>query len=63
MNFLSFTKRLLLSILLLLLMQPSVLMAQTDEDAIMMTKNNFCVGGVFGYSSWKDYWEGHIQEE
>ena len=32
--------------------------AQTDADAIMMTKNNFCVGGMYNYSSWKNYWEG-----
>lgn len=32
--------------------------AQTDMDAIMMEKKQFCVGPMFGYSSWKDYWEG-----
>jgi hypothetical protein len=36
----------------------SKLNAQTDADAIMMTKNNFCVGGMYSYSSWKNYWEG-----
>jgi hypothetical protein len=35
--------------------------AQTDADAIMMTKNNFCVGGMYSYSSWKDYWEGTLK--
>jgi hypothetical protein len=35
--------------------------AQTDEDAIMMTKNNFCVGGMYSYSSWKNYWEGTLK--
>jgi hypothetical protein len=35
--------------------------AQTDADAIMMTKNNFCVGGMYGFSSWKDYWEGTLK--
>lgn len=33
-------------------------MAQTDADAIMMEKNNFCTGAMYNYSSWKDYWEG-----
>jgi len=47
-----------LLLLLLLVLRPSGLRAQTDEDAIMMTKNNFCIGGVYGYSSWKNYWEG-----
>jgi len=35
--------------------------AQTDADAIMMSKNNFCVGGVYSYSSWKNYWEGTLK--
>lgn len=34
------------------------LRAQTDEDAIMMAKKNFCVGGMYGYSKWNNYWEG-----
>jgi len=37
--------------------------AQTDADAIMMTKNNFCVGGMYSYSSWKNYWEGTLKRE
>ncbi len=37
--------------------------AQTDNDAIMMTKNNFCVGAMYGYSSWKDYWEGTFKRD
>jgi len=32
--------------------------AQTDEDAIMMTKNNFCIGATYMHSSWDHYWEG-----
>ena len=37
--------------------------AQTDADAIMMTKNNFCVGGMYSYSSWKNYWEGTLKRD
>jgi hypothetical protein len=37
--------------------------AQTDIDGIMMTKNNFCVGAMYGYSSWKNYWEGTLKRE
>jgi hypothetical protein len=48
----------LATIILLLLMQSNGLKAQTDEDAIMMSKNNFCVGGTYGHSSWDYYWEG-----
>ncbi len=39
-------------------LKPVIVKAQTDADAIMMTKNNFCVGGMYNYSSWKNYWEG-----
>lgn len=37
--------------------------AQTDADAIMMAKNNFCVGGIYSYSSWKNYWEGTLKRD
>lgn len=37
--------------------------AQTDIDAIMMEKNAFCVGPVYSYSSWKNYWEGTLKRE
>ena len=42
----------------LLLMQPLFLRAQTDADAIMMSKKNLCIGPSYGYSSWNHYWEG-----
>lgn len=45
-------------VLLCMLLQAGISRAQTDEDAIMMSKNNFCVGGTYGYSSWDHYWEG-----
>jgi hypothetical protein len=34
------------------------LRAQTDDDAIMMAKYNFCVGGMYSHSAWDYYWEG-----
>lgn len=37
--------------------------AQTDIDAIMMEKNAFCVGPMYSYSSWKEYWEGSLKRE
>jgi len=37
--------------------------AQTDIDGIMMTKNNFCSGFVYGYSSWTNYWEGKLKRD
>ena len=33
--------------------------AQTDIDAIMMGQHKFCVGTVYQYSGWKNYWEGN----
>ena len=41
-----------------LLLHTSVLKAQTDEDAIMMSKKNFCIGPTYMHSSWDHYWEG-----
>ena len=37
--------------------------AQTDLDGVMMTKNNFCTGVVYSYSSWKNYWEGTFKRD
>lgn len=37
--------------------------AQTDIDGIMMEKNALCVGPMYGYSSWKNYWEGTLKRE
>lgn len=37
--------------------------AQTEIDGIMMSKNNFCVGAVYQYSSWDQYWEGTFKRE
>lgn len=32
--------------------------AQTEQDGIMMAKENWCTGFVYNYSSWNNYWEG-----
>lgn len=37
--------------------------AQTDIDAIMMEKNAFCVGPMYSYSIWKNYWEGTLKRD
>jgi hypothetical protein len=42
---------------------PTVASAQTDIDAIMMEKNAFCVGPMYSYSSWKNYWEGTLKRD
>lgn len=33
-------------------------MAQTDNDAIMMNKNQWCNGATYMHSNWSQYWEG-----
>ncbi|HVV03190.1 MAG TPA: hypothetical protein VHC96_03165 [Puia sp.] len=45
------------------LLPGSLLRAQTDLDAIMMTKNNLCIGGSYMYSSWDHYWEGTFKRD
>jgi hypothetical protein len=40
---------------------PAILHAQTDMDAIMMNKNQFCNGIMYNYSSWDHYWEGTLK--
>ena len=52
-----------LLILALLCCKMNAVSAQTDIDAIMMEKNAFCVGPMYSYSSWKNYWEGTLKRE
>ncbi len=42
---------------------PQISRAQTDADAIMIPKNYFCGGLMFGNSSWKNYWEGTFKRD
>lgn len=37
--------------------------AQTEMDAIMMNKNQFCNGLQYTHSSWKNYWEGTLKRD
>ena len=37
------------------------LQAQTDMDAIMMNKTQFCSGLMYTHSSWENYWEGNLK--
>jgi len=36
----------------------SSLFAQTEHDAIMMNKSQWCNGATYTHSHWSDYWEG-----
>lgn len=46
---------------MLFMLSYTQLSAQTDMDAIMMTKNNFCTGVMYSGSQWSDYWEGTLK--
>jgi hypothetical protein len=37
--------------------------AQTETDALMMKKNELCIGGIYARSSWNHYWEGSLKRE
>lgn len=37
--------------------------AQTETDAIMMDKNNICIGPMYQNSNWTNYWEGTQKRE
>ncbi|HEY2720367.1 MAG TPA: hypothetical protein VGI82_01495 [Chitinophagaceae bacterium] len=39
------------------------LFAQTDADAIMMNKKQFCEGLTYEHSSWDNYWEGTFKRD
>jgi hypothetical protein len=40
---------------------PALVKAQTEMDAIMMNKNQFCNGFVYEHASWNHYWEGSLK--
>ncbi len=52
-----------ISISLMLTVISNVSFAQTDMDAIMMEKKQLCLGPMYSYSSWKNYWEGTKKRE
>jgi hypothetical protein len=56
-------KRKYIVMVMVLLSYASIASAQTDEDAIMMTKNNFCIGATYMHSSWDQYWEGTFKRK
>lgn len=37
--------------------------AQTDMDAIMMNKNQFCAGFMYSHAAWENYWEGTLKRK
>lgn len=47
-----------LKTIFVLLVLPASAFAQTEMDAIMMNKGQFCNGTIYEHSSWDHYWEG-----
>lgn len=37
--------------------------AQTETDALMMKKNEFCIAGIYAHNSWTNYWEGTLKRD
>ena len=56
-------KRIVAVFFFFLITSNGTVFAQTDMDAIMMGKNRFCVGPIYSYSNWKNYWEGTLKRE
>jgi hypothetical protein len=50
-------------IICVMLLTPFLGMAQTAEDAIMMSKEQWCNGITYMHSGWKQYWEGTSKRE
>lgn len=58
-----YLKQYSLLMILFLIIASEHAFAQTEADAIMMGKNNLCIGGTFSYSSWNNYWEGTLKRD
>lgn len=50
-----------MAIAVVLICASSALRSQTDMDAILMNKTQFCNGPMYAYSSWDHYWEGTLK--
>lgn len=46
-----------------MIMISAAAISQTEIDGLMMEKNGLCIGPMFGYSSWTNYWEGTLKRE
>ena len=55
-------KKIIVSLCTLIIIS-STAFSQTEIDGLMMEKNALCIGPMFGYSSWKNYWEGTLKRE
>jgi hypothetical protein len=57
------TSRFIHILFVFLVVHPFIAKSQTDLDAIMMNRKNLCIGPMYGYSSWKNYWEGTFKRD
>ncbi|GAB3950737.1 hypothetical protein GCM10028805_29380 [Spirosoma harenae] len=51
------------ALLIASLLIPGAAWAQMPHDAIYMGKKQLCVAGMYGYSSWSQYWENTLKRE
>jgi len=51
------------SLLLCLVLIITAVQAQTDHDAIMMNKRQWCNGVNYQHAQWKNYWEGTLKRD
>ncbi len=57
------TKQKLYWLLSFCIIATSTVNAQTEHDAIMMNKHQWCNGISYMHSQWKDYWEGTLKRD
>jgi hypothetical protein len=50
-----------LTTLTVLILSTGSVMAQTDNDAIMMNKYQWCSGATYMHSQWSNFWEGTLK--
>jgi hypothetical protein len=62
-NYKNYFRHWRLTIILCFLLPYQMVSAQTDMDAIMMSKNNFCTGLMYQHVSWNNYWEGTLKRD
>jgi hypothetical protein len=48
-------------IIFIMVLAPALSIAQTDVDAIMMNRKQFCNGLIYDHASWDEYWEGTLK--
>ncbi|HLY71953.1 MAG TPA: hypothetical protein VKR53_19600 [Puia sp.] len=63
MNFCKYRKRLLVTLMAAWALYCFPVQAQTDNDAIMMNKYQWCSGATYMHGQWNNYWEGTLKRD